>query len=382
MSDLRSDGTKRASRRSGGRSANRRGSGPAIRQLKWQIPVNSDAPTEPFDSDQVHAVHDAAMRILEEIGIEFLNREARGILEEAGCEISKDGTNVRMDRALVMEKLALVPSSFTMTPRNTDRAVPIGGRNMVFVNVSSPPNCSDIDRGRRVGDRESYRDFLKMVQYFNCIHMAGGYPVEPMDLHPSTRHLDCLYDKLVMTDKVAHAYSLGSERVEDVMEMVRIAGGLTHEEFEAAPRMYTNINSSSPLKHDWPMLDGAIRLARRGQPVFCHSFHLGGRDGPGDPRRSDRAIRRRRAIRDRLAAMRSPPDALRARILHLQCRYAHRGPRFRHSGIPEGDPDIRPDGAFLRFAITRLQRLCRELPPTPKRHGRAHSPCGRWSLRG
>ncbi|WP_025769720.1 trimethylamine methyltransferase family protein [Thioalkalivibrio sp. HK1] len=280
MSDSQSGATKRTSRRSGGRSANRRGSGPAIRQLKWQIPVNGDAPTEPFDADQVHAVHDAAMRILEEIGIEFLNQEARNILKEAGCETSKDGTNVRMDRALVMEKLALAPSSFTMTPRNLERAVPIGGRNMVFVNVSSPPNCSDIDRGRRVGDRESYRDFLKMVQYFNCIHMAGGYPVEPMDLHPSTRHLDCLYDKLVMTDKVAHAYSLGSERVEDVMEMVRLAGGLTHEEFESAPRMYTNINSSSPLKHDWPMLDGAMRLARRGQPVFVTPFTLAGAMAP------------------------------------------------------------------------------------------------------
>jgi trimethylamine--corrinoid protein Co-methyltransferase len=29
------------------------------------------------------------------------------------------------------------------------------------------------------------------------------------------------------------------------MEMVRIAGGLTHEEFDATPRMYTNINSTS-----------------------------------------------------------------------------------------------------------------------------------------
>ena len=36
--------------------------------------------------------------------------------------------------------------------------VPIGGRHMAFVNVSSPPNCSDLDCGRRPGDRESYRD--------------------------------------------------------------------------------------------------------------------------------------------------------------------------------------------------------------------------------
>jgi trimethylamine--corrinoid protein Co-methyltransferase len=106
---------------------------------------------------------------------------------------------------------------------------------------------------------------MKLTQYFNCIHIAGGYPVEPIDIHPSVRHLDCLYEKLTITDKVVHAYSLGAERVEDVMEMVRLAGGLTEEEFQAKPRMYTNINSVSPLKHDYPMLDGAMRLAKRGQ---------------------------------------------------------------------------------------------------------------------
>ena len=101
-----------------------------------------------------------------------------------------------------------------------------------------------------------------------------------MDIHPSIRHLDCLYDKLILTDKVAHAYSLGPERVEDVMEMVRIAGGLTHEEFDEKPRMFTNINSTSPLKHDWPMIDGSMRLARRGQPVIVSPFTLAGAMAP------------------------------------------------------------------------------------------------------
>ena len=95
-----------------------------------------------------------------------------------------------------------------------------------------------------------------------------------MDIHPSIRHLEAMYDKLTLTDKAAHTYCLGSERVEDSMEMVRIAAGLTHEEFEAQPHMYTNINSTSPLKHDWPMIDGCLRMARRGQAIFVTPFTL------------------------------------------------------------------------------------------------------------
>lgn len=266
-------------RRSGGHAGNKSRAGSAvIDQMPWRIPVNPDRPTEPLDEAGVEAVHRGAMRVLSEIGIEFLNPEATAILKQAGCIV--EGTNVRMDEDFVMEMAGRAPEQFTITPRNPAREIVVGGKHMVFVNVSSPPNAWDLERGKRAGDFATFREFIKLTQYFNCIHVAGGYPVEPIDIHPSIRHLDCLAEKLVTTDKVVHAYSLGKERVEDVMEMTRLAGGLTHEEFEAKPRMYTNINSVSPLKHDFPMLDGAMRLARRGQPVIVTPFTLAGAMAP------------------------------------------------------------------------------------------------------
>jgi len=268
-------------RRTGGRAGNQRRSGAtSLAQAPWDLPLYSDAPSGPLDEEGVNRIHDAAMRILEEIGIWFLNEEAQDVLITAGCEVEKPSGRVRMDRAFVMEKVALAPESFPITPRNGERRIVVGGKHALYVNVSSPPNCSDLERGRRTGTRESMRELLMLTQAFNCLHLAGGYPVEPIDLHASTRHLDALFDKLTLTDKVVHAYSLGKERIEDAMEMVRIAGGLSHAEFEAEPRMYTNINSSSPLKHDYPMLDGAMRMARRGQPVIVTPFTLAGAMAP------------------------------------------------------------------------------------------------------
>jgi trimethylamine--corrinoid protein Co-methyltransferase len=266
---------KRAGGRAGG--ATRRGTA-AIHQMPWRIPVNTDRPTEPLTEEGVQAIHDGAMRILEEIGIEFLNEESLEIFREAGCTV--DGTNVRMGRDWVMEMVGRAPASFTITPRNPDRAITIGGDHMVFVNVSSPPNYWDLETGKVPGTRAHCANLLRLTQYFNCIHVAGGYPVEPVDIHASVRHLDVLFDKLTLTDKVAHAYSLGKERVEDVMEMVRIAGGLPDAEFEATPRMYTNINSTSPLKHDIPMIDGCLRCIRRGQAVIVTPFTLAGAMAP------------------------------------------------------------------------------------------------------
>ncbi len=266
-------------RRAGGRAASTaRASAHAIEQMPWRLPRNNDRPTEPLDEEGVQTLHKGAMRILSEIGIEFLNDEAIGYLREAGCKV--EGQTVFFGQDFVEEMVARAPASYTITPRNPDRQLIMGENVMLFGNVSSPPNAWDLERGKRPGDMESYVEFIKLTQYFNCIHFAGGYPVEPIDVHASVRHLDCLYEKLTLTDKVTHAYSLGKERVEDVMEMVRIAGGLTHEEFDAEPRMYTNINSVSPLKHDFPMLDGAMRLARRGQPVVVTPFTLAGAMAP------------------------------------------------------------------------------------------------------
>ena len=60
---------------------------------------------------------------------------------------------------------------------------------------------------------------------FDSIHFWGGYPVEPIDIHASVRHLDALFDMLTLSDKPIHAYSLGRERNLDAIEMVKIARG-------------------------------------------------------------------------------------------------------------------------------------------------------------
>jgi trimethylamine--corrinoid protein Co-methyltransferase len=267
-------------RREGGRAGNalRRGSA-SIEQMSWHLPINSDAPTEPLNEDGIMAIHEGAMRILEEIGVEFLNKKALKILKTAGCKIN--GQNVRMDRHFVMEMIAKAPPTFDITPRNVKRKITVGGPYILFGNVSSPPAYWDMEINKKIpGSREMFTNFCKLSQYFNCIHFLGGYPVEPVDLHPSTRHLDAVFDKLILSDKVTHAYSLGKERVEDVMEMVRIAGNLTHDEFEASPKMFTNINSTSPLKHDEPMLDGCMRLAEKNQALIVTPFTLAGAMAP------------------------------------------------------------------------------------------------------
>ncbi|MEE8455586.1 MAG: trimethylamine methyltransferase family protein, partial [Limibaculum sp.] len=89
-------------RRGGGRSGNvRRDTGVAISQLPWQIPEILDNPTEPLSAEGLAAVDDGAMRILEEIGIDFLHEDAKAHLKAAGADVDPDSSRVRFDRAMV-----------------------------------------------------------------------------------------------------------------------------------------------------------------------------------------------------------------------------------------------------------------------------------------
>ena len=54
-----------------------------------------------------------------------------------------------MGRDIIDEALATAPSSFTLSSRNPDRTVTIGGPNVAFGLVAGPPNVHDELRGRR-----------------------------------------------------------------------------------------------------------------------------------------------------------------------------------------------------------------------------------------
>lgn len=271
-------GTARAGRAAEVRRHGSRIGAPAAIRSGWQVPLNPDHPVEPLPPEGVAALHDGAMRILSEIGIRFQNDEALAVFRGAGCIVRDD--LVRMDAAFVVEMLRRCPAEFAITPRNPDRRVPVGGRALAFGSVSSPPHYRDLETGRVPGFMAGFRNLLILAQHFDCIHFVGGYPVEPADIPAATRHLDCLQDMLLLTDKVVHAYALGEGRVEDALQMIRIAAGLTPEAFRAAPRTYTNINAASPLKHDRQMIDGALRCARAGQAVMVTPVTLAGATAP------------------------------------------------------------------------------------------------------
>jgi trimethylamine--corrinoid protein Co-methyltransferase len=210
--------------------------------------------------------------------MDFTLPEARDLLKSAGAKV--EGERVRFDPAMIEALVASAPSEFTLHARNPENSQRIGGPNITFGTVASPPNAADMDSGRRSGNHADYRNFLKLAQYFNAIGFLSGYPVEPIDIHASVRHLEALRDMALLTDKPFHAYSLGAARIRDGIEIARIARGVSLEQLEREPSLFTIVNTNSPLKLDTPMLRGIIEMSALNQIVCITPFTLSGAMAP------------------------------------------------------------------------------------------------------
>ena len=261
-----------------GRSARNDAAGPS--QKPFHQPRRPFPPTEVVSADQLEAIHDASLTVLEEIGMDFLEPAARTLLKSAGADVREGSERVRFDRGFILEKIATAPSDFTLHARNPAHDLRFGGDHVIFAQVASTPNASDMDGGRRPGNTADFQNLLKLAQSYNIIHMTGGYPVEPVDRHASIRHLDCLSDIAKLTDKAFHAYSLGRQRNRDALEITRIARGISDAQLDREPSLISVINSSSPLRLDAPMLAGIMEMSARGQVIIMTPFTLAGAMAP------------------------------------------------------------------------------------------------------
>ena len=248
---------------------------PPFRQLTLQY-----APIAVISDDEVEAIHAMGLTVLEEIGFRVLASEARALYRRAGAEVDEAAMQVRLDRELVAELVAKAPPSFTLAARNPERALRVGGRDLIFASVGGPAYVMDLDHGRRTGSYAEMCDYLRLVHVLNIIHQEGGGPFEPMDLPAATRHLDLYYAEITLTDKNWQPQTFGRARTSDALAMVALSLGRSRELLVDLPVFTGIINTNSPLQLDVPMAEGLITLAEHGQVNVITPFTLAGAMSP------------------------------------------------------------------------------------------------------
>jgi trimethylamine--corrinoid protein Co-methyltransferase len=261
-----------------------RGGGRAARQAIRSAPnhkmlpvlVNKLPRCEVMDEEQVRRLDDASMSILEEVGVVFRDDIALQDWRDAGAKVV--GETVYLDREMVRELIATIPSDFTYHARNPANNLPFGGRKSMFIPMTGAPFLRDLDDVRRNPTLDDLAMFHKLSHMSPALHSSAHHIVEPYDHPISQRHLRITYSSMKYSDKTFMGMTTSPKNAEDVLDMCDILFGAGFLEDHAV--VTGNINGNSPLVWDETMLGALRAFSRKNQPVLCSPFVLGGANTP------------------------------------------------------------------------------------------------------
>ena len=218
-------------------------------------------------------IHNAAMKIMNNIGIEIHNEKALQVYKEHG--IRTEGSTVFFTEDQVWEWVKKAPSEFTVYARNPEYDVHIGGNN---VNVAPSYGCAfiqDRDGTVRRGTLEDYVKFTRAVHGLEEYSINGGITVSPADMDGLVANVGMFYATLLNSDKAILIGTGTFESMKAILEAgCALFGG--KEAMAERPRMFTLINTNSPLSLADNMLQCTMAMVEYGQPViFCPASMLG-----------------------------------------------------------------------------------------------------------
>ena len=160
---------------SGGRRSRRRvgNAKTQVRTVDYHNLKNPFGSQTVFSADDVWAVHNNALRILEELGINFLLPTARERFAMAGALVDDDTQIVRIGRDVVGYALKEAPTSFTLRGGCAERDLVLAPGRLSFMSGSGCPHAYDHQRGRRPGTLLDFEELVKLTHSFGALQVLA-----------------------------------------------------------------------------------------------------------------------------------------------------------------------------------------------------------------
>ena len=232
---------------------------------------------DPLDEAQLARLDAQVDWIMQDVGIAFRDDpEALATWKSAGAKI--DGDIVRAPADWVRAECSKAPRYFTQLARNPEKSVVIGGDAQVFAPIYGAPFVRDLERGRRYGDLDSFRDLVRLSYMHPNLHHTGLVICEPCDVPVSKRHLDMVLAHMTLSDKPHLGAITEGSRAKDSVDMAEIVFGA--EVLKDNCVILGNVNTNSPLLVDKVVTEAIRAYCGRGQGIIVVPFILSGAMGP------------------------------------------------------------------------------------------------------
>ena len=233
-----------------------------INAVRWKSTMEILTPEE------INAIHEASLHILETTGIVMPLADAKyDYLVELGCKVNREKKRVFFSPNVIEDALKKAPSSYALFARNPENDLFLDGAHGYLTLDGCGNQVIDIDTGEvRASSKESLGQAIKLADFLPQI--AFLWPcVSAQDCNPRLQPLHELHAMLLNSSKHIQAMTavdpLNAQGTVDIAAAV--VGG--RENLKKSPIISNFQCSISPLSYDGHGLEAAAIFAEAGVPT-------------------------------------------------------------------------------------------------------------------
>jgi len=232
-----------------------------------------------LSQDEIEAIHNASLEVLESTGVKIMSDRALDVLKKAGAKVDYSAKHAAIPRDLVEEALERAPKTIKYCARDPENDFMLDGSGPHFTTDGYAPFIRDFEIGeRRMSVREDLVCWTKIADYLNNIHVvwASVCPNDvPAPMQKTVEAITCLSN----TGKHFQGEALNAREARYQIEIAAaIVGG--REELRKRPIISAVQCTIAPLAFEEGSVEAVIEFARAGIPVAPLPMPLMGETGP------------------------------------------------------------------------------------------------------
>jgi len=232
-----------------------------------------------LSKDELDAIHNAALEVLEKTGVKVLSKQALDILKKAGAKVDYTSNHASIPRNLVKEALNMAPKTITYAARNPKYDLVLNKQKAHFLATGGPPFVLDWETGEhRYSTTEDIARCCIITDSLDHVDLI--WPLATgMDVPAPMRYIVEMYTCLKNSGKHFEGDTTNAKEAQYQIEIAAaIVGG--REELRKRPIFSQVICTLSPLSYDKGATEASIELAKAGIPAAIYPMPATGETCP------------------------------------------------------------------------------------------------------
>ena len=233
-----------------------------------------------LSTEEIEAIHNASLRVLEGTGIKVMSKRALDILNSAGAKVDYEKNHAFIPKELIEEALKRAPKVIKFCARNPKNDFILDKEGLPhFTTDGYAPFILDFETGeRRRSTTEDLARWSRIADYLSNVHLLWA-SVTTGDVPPPMQKIMDAVTCLANSEKHFEGEALSVKEARYQIEIAAIiAGG--EEELKNRPIISAVQCPIAPLTFEKGSVEAVIEFAQAGIPVAPLPMPLMGETGP------------------------------------------------------------------------------------------------------